>query len=172
MIKELHVMTVGAFIAHNFLSVKNGKLVRLSKHRNDKTDALIDKLGLNIHMRVFEEKFIEILMDSISQKFNCLVHHTIAPEEDYIDFKITTFSKIINCRVYFDLYLDQAAKYGRCPELCTGSEYSFSQYILSAGKDLNHEFARYDNIGYDLDDVIDAILDKFFSCVKHGDNYE
>ena len=72
----------------------------------------------------------------------------------------------------FDLYLDQAARYGRCPESCTGSEYSFSQYILSDGKDLNHEFAHYDNIGHDLDDVIDAILDKFFSCVSHDDNYE
>ena len=40
MIKELHVMTVGAFITHNFLSVKNGKLVRLSKHQDNKTDDL------------------------------------------------------------------------------------------------------------------------------------
>ena len=74
--------------------------------------------------------------------------------------------------MYFDLYLDQAAKYGRCPEFCTGSEYSFSQYILSDGKDLNHEFAHYNNIGHDLDDVIDAILNKFSSCIKSGDDCE
>lgn len=154
MITEKHTIIVSAYIAHDFIKVKDGSMVRLptSPSYVGEVKNLVNKLGLNTHIKLFRENFIEVIMDAISSKFNCLVHHTI-DDEDYLEFYIDENHRHICFTVKFYLYLDQQRKYGGCINVGSKSQFNFSCFKLAHGDALSGEFASFNNDDNDISDI-------------------